>query len=633
MTFRRLIRYILKYKDKVVFALCLSVLIALCNLILLSIVGPVADTLFSAMQSAAKGTADDPGEPSPDEEAQALDVGSPPLETLAKVPGGSFLRLKLEQWKREYEELAIENRMGAILVVTVLLIVFAFIKFVLSFLQRRTTGRVSQRVNFDITNQLYDKMLSQSVGYFSRSGVAHIMSRFANDVESISRGVKALSAQVLLQPLNLVAYVFIMAAINWQLAIVSIVLFPVLFGAVLGVGKRIKHRVGKGLAAKANLMTYIQETLQGMRIVQVFTGEDYERTRFQKENKGYLRHTFKVVKWRALIAPLIELLGFCAGAVCIVVAAHFVSKGQMTPGNFFVFYVALFRTTDPIRKLSSANNDMQAGLAGAERVFALFDMEPLISEVPHARTCPRLADSIELSDVSFSYDGKTDVLKDVSLSINKGQTVAIVGLSGAGKSTLVSLIPRFNAPRAGTITIDGVDIQETTLKSLRRQVAIVPQQTILFNDTVARNIAYGEENPPMDRVREAADKAHAAEFIEKLSDGYETRLGRDGVELSGGEGQRIAIARAIYRDPAILILDEATSNLDSHSETLIQQALEKFLKGRTTFVIAHRLSTILKADQIVLLEEGRVSAKGTHAELLESSPLYRSIYEKQFKSL
>jgi subfamily B ATP-binding cassette protein MsbA len=380
-----------------------------------------------------------------------------------------------------------------------------------------------------------------------------------------------------------------------------------------------------------SITTFLHETIAGNRIVKAFNMEDYEKRRFAEENNRFFKIVFKRVKVRALSHPLMELLGGIAVAIIIWVGGYRVIRGELTPGAFFSFMTALFMLYAPIRDLNKVNLEVQEGLAAAIRVFELLDTTPEIKEEEGAIPLPPVSTGVDFQDIIFKY-GEETVLKDISLHVNVGEVIALVGMSGAGKTSLVNLLPRFYDVEKGRILIDGHDIRKVTFKSLRDQIALVTQQTILFNDTIRNNIAYGNIHGCSDQeIIEAAKAAHAHDFIMKLPEGYDTLIGEQGVKLSGGERQRLSIARALLKNAPILILDEATSSLDSDSETEVQKALDQLMKGRTVFVIAHRLSTIRNAHRIIVLSDGQVVEQGNHTELIALNGEYRRLYDLQFK--
>lgn len=376
----------------------------------------------------------------------------------------------------------------------------------------------------------------------------------------------------------------------------------------------------------------LQEALAGVRIVKAFGQEGYEAERFKRSNTAYLGTAMKAIQVSALASSHMEVIGVVGVAAIIWYGGYLVIHGSMTPGAFFSFLAAMFMAYTPIRRLAGANNTVQQALAGAERVFAVLDLEPEHSRDHGRRELPAIRQTLEFRQVTFRYEGsERPALAGIELTVTAGEVVALVGSSGSGKSTLVSLVPRFYEPTEGAILLDGTDIREGTLASLRRQIGIVSQDTVLFDDSVRNNIAYGRSDVTDEQVRDAARAAYADEVVQRLPEGYQTLIGENGVKLSGGERQRLAIARAILRDPPLLILDEATSSLDSESERIVQLALANLMKNRTTLVVAHRLSTIQKADRIVVLDRGQIVETGKHEDLLRRGGLYQRLHAIQFQ--
>jgi len=458
------------------------------------------------------------------------------------------------------------------------------------------------------------------------------MSRVTNDVGlmqgSITDAVTGLIKDVF-------AAVFLIGVVfyrDWRLALVALVAFPLAFWPIARFGRKLRRTSIRSQEVTGGLTSHLQETISGVKLVKAFGAEEYEVDRFASRNADLYRLSMKVVKVQALTSPLSEMFAGIGAAAVIFYGGYSVVNGISTPGNFFSFMTALFMLYEPIKRLSRINNVIQQGIAAATRVFEVLDTLPEVREKEGASDLPPIRRDIDFSHVDFRYaEEGENILKDVTFNIPMGTMVAIVGSSGAGKTTLVDLIPRFYDPRAGTIRIDGTDIRDVSLASLRGRIGIVSQHTILFNDSVRANIAYGTPDASAAKIEEAARRANAHGFISRLADGYETVVGEQGLKLSGGERQRIAIARALLKDAPILILDEATSALDTESESVVQEALEYLMRGRTTFVIAHRLSTVRNADVIFVVEEGRIVETGRHEELLSRESRYRSFYLKQFE--
>jgi subfamily B ATP-binding cassette protein MsbA len=433
---------------------------------------------------------------------------------------------------------------------------------------------------------------------------------------------------VLRESTSLIALIIAAFYMDPWLAMISFFVFPVSVLPVMKLGKKIRRFTRKGQAKTGFLLTLLHETIQGTRIVKAFGMEPYERDRFSKESERLFKIGIRTVRARAIIGPLTELLSaFAIGGVVWYGGASVIG-GSRSQGQFMAFLTAMFMMYQPFKKLAGTNSTIQQGIAAAERVFEIFDIPSDVQEKLDAKTAAPFSQAIQFQNVSFGY-GHKPVLRNINLKIRAGEMIAIVGVSGVGKSTLADLVPRFYDVTAGAITVDGVDIREMTLRSLRSQIGIVTQQTFLFNDTVRNNIAYGDRSKGMDEIIAAAKAAHAHDFVSALPEGYDTVVGELGVKLSGGERQRLSIARALLKDPPILILDEATSSLDSESERLVQDALERLMVGRTTLVIAHRLSTIQKASRIVVLVGGKIAEEGTHSELLERKTEYHKFYMLQ----
>jgi len=399
-------------------------------------------------------------------------------------------------------------------------------------------------------------------------------------------------------------------------------------------GQRMRKLATRGQEQMGDMASTLQETLAGIRIVKAFGREEAEEKRFRVSNEGFLRMTMKAIQVSSLGSSHMEVIGVVGVAAIVWYGGYLVIQGAMTPGAFFSFLTAMFMAYTPIRRLSSTNNTIQQALSASERVFSVLDLDNERAEDLGHKELAGIRRSLEFQGVTFRYEGhEAAVLTDIDLSIRAGEVVALVGSSGSGKTTLVSLVPRFYEPTKGTLLIDGRDIRDYTLQSLRRHIGIVSQDTVLFDETVAYNIAYGRPEAGDQEIIEAAKAAYAHEFIQRLAEGYQTLIGENGVKLSGGERQRLAIARAILRDPPILILDEATSALDSESERIVQLALSNLMKNRTTLVIAHRLSTIQKADRIVVMERGQIVEVGSHDDLLERGGVYKRLHAIQFQDV
>jgi len=491
---------------------------------------------------------------------------------------------------------------------------------------------VGQSVVAQLRQQLYDHLQELPLSFFDRMPTGLLMSRVTNDVNLIQGAVSNAITGLLKDPLTLFGLVAVMFTRDWQLSLISMVVLPFAFFPVVKFGRMLRRISTKSQESMGDISVILHETISGNRIVKAFGMEEYEKERFNRENLRYFRYLMKSVMVRALSSPLMEFLGGIAIVFVILYGGYRVIQGVSTPGEFFSFLGALLLLYEPIKRLSRIHNVVQEGIAAATRIYDILDTPPVIQDKLDAIQLPPMRRELELHNVQFRYDNEP-VLKDINLKVSAGEVVAIVGVSGAGKSTLVDLIPRFYEVSDGAILIDSKDIRDATMDSLRGQIGIVTQQTILFNDTVRNNIAYGDINKNDEEIIAAAKAANAYGFIMKLDQGFDTLIGEQGARLSGGERQRLCIARALLKNAPILILDEATSSLDSEAEMEVQRALENLMAGRTTLVIAHRLSTIKNADRIVVISNGRIVEQGRHDELMECDGEYCRLYDMQFAQI
>ncbi len=484
----------------------------------------------------------------------------------------------------------------------------------------------------EMRNRLYKHFNSLSLSYFNQNKSGELTSIVINDVANLRRALGTSFHQLLVEPINLLAFILLLFIISWKLALLSLIILPVAGFTIITIGRSIRRKSKRTAAMIAGITNIITETLSSIRVVKAFAMEEYEVQRFFKETRQYFKLILRRAKLRLLASPITETLGVMIGILLLWVGGiEVLSDKGLTPEDFLRFILLLFAMMDPLRKLSKVNVELQAGAASAERIFSILDTPPNIINKQNAIKIDTFDEMIQFHNVNFKYESNDIVLHDISFEIKKGSIVALVGTSGAGKSTLADLIPRFYDVNNGSISIDEQNIQNITLKSLRSMMGIVTQETILFNDSIRANIAYGQQIINDELVLAAAKAANALEFINDLPKGFETVIGEKGVKLSGGQRQRLAIARAIMKNPPILILDEATSALDTESERLVQQALETLMADRTVLVIAHRLSTVTNADKIIVLEKGRIKEMGTHDELMEKAGLYSNLYNIQFK--
>lgn len=515
-------------------------------------------------------------------------------------------------------------------------IIAFFLKNVFTFFQQYLMTDVSSSVLRDLRNGVYDKLLEFSLDFYSKAHTGSLVSRITYDTSiiqnAITEGLTDLFYQTfqLLVSLFMVISTWLIFKLDWALLFLSFIVIPVIMYAVVAIGKKLKKISAETQEQMGKVTTTLVETISGMQIVVAFGMEDYERRKFAGHNQRLYKLFMKSAKRDLSLGPVTEFIGiFCVAAVIWLGGSKAIAEGSSV-GAFFVFIGSILLMLKPLNRLSRIYSVNQKMLAAAERTFEILDAKSTVQEMVGAFELPTFKNRITFKDVSFAYGSET-VLKDINLEAKKGEVVAIVGPSGVGKSSLVNLIPRFYAPTEGEVLIDGQNIKDVTLKSLRDQIGIVTQETILFHDTVRANIAYGKENASDEEVIQAAKIANAHDFIIRLPSGYDTIVGERGHRLSGGERQRLAIARAVLKNAPILILDEATSQLDMESEALVQEAIDELMKGRTVFVIAHRLSTIKFATKIIVLENCRIVESGTHEELLRRGGSYKRLYEMQFK--
>ena len=570
-------------------------------------------------------------------------------ESLQKVES-RLAALRTDQWhwqvaKKVVSKLCPEDRFQTLALILGLIVLAVAIKGFFDFWQETLVGSVVNLTLFDLRNRFYRQAIRLDVNHFNEDGTHDLMARFTNDTETLGTGIKTLFGKVIAEPLKAVGCVIVACWISWKLTLMFLVLVPIALLILTKIGRTMKRATRHVLERMSSIYKILQESFLGIRVVKAFTMEPYERRRFCAATRDYYHKSMWVVKLDALSGPIIEVLGVAAVAGALLAGAYLVLNNEtslfgmkmteqpLEPETLMQLYALLIAIADPVRKLSSVYTRMQSGGAAADRVFASMDREPRVQRNSTGPRLPRHQESIEFRDVCFSYEPGRPILTGIHLQVRHGETVALVGKNGSGKTSLVSLLPRFYDPDHGSIFVDGVDIRTANLRSLRQQIGFVTQQTVLFDDTIYNNIAYGARRAPRESVEESARQAFAHDFIVQLPQGYDTPVGEAGTKLSGGQRQRLALARAILRDPSILILDEFTSQYDAESEALIHRALREFMRGRTTFVITHRLNTLEIANRIIVVDGGRIIAVGTHTELLADCPLYQRLHDAQFHRL
>jgi subfamily B ATP-binding cassette protein MsbA len=502
-----------------------------------------------------------------------------------------------------------------------------------SYLSTMMVASVGQRAVTDLRNALYEHVLKQSFSFLGNHTTGSLMSHITTDVEKIQNAVAEMAGDLLKEGLTVLGLMVILFVQDWRLAIVALIGMPLAFAPLVRLGRRLRSSSETSLRRWRDISEILQETISGFRIVKAFAMEPFEIERFRRAASRLLRVNLRITRTTAFLPPLMEAVGGVALVGALFIGSYEIRHGMLTPGKFVSFLTALFLMYTPIKRLSQVNAMLQGALAASSRIFGVLDTHQEVVEEAGAVALPRMQREIEYRDVGFRYEGSDGtVLRRVSFTARAGEVVAIVGTSGAGKTTLVNLLPRFYDVTEGAVLIDGVDVRRATLRSLREQIGLVTQETVLFDDTVRANIAYGLKDVDEARIESAARAAFAHDFILDLPRRYDTEIGERGNRLSGGQRQRIAIARALLKNPPILILDEATSSLDAKSEQLVQQALSNLIKGRTTLVIAHRLATVRNADRIAVLDGGEVKEVGTHEELLRKpGGIYSRLYELQFR--
>lgn len=614
-TYLRIISYVRPYWKHIILTFLFSVLFALLNGLSVYLTIPLLDTLFQ--ESASKQV-----------------VSETPAEHSTSILPGWIKGIE-EDVISSFNDFILSGDKSDVLIKICLLILAAFFfKNVFGYLQGYFMAVVEYGAMKDLRDDAFRHLHRLPISYFKQERTGNIISRFTNDVGIVQSSISATFSNLIKEPLTVIVFLGIALSISWELTLFAFIILPFSTIVIIWIGMKLRKQTGVIQRKLADITSVLQETISGVKIVKAFGMEPYENKRFTEETRSFFKLVLRIVRIRNSSSPITEFLSVIIGVFIIYYGGILVlEEGTLSASEFLGFLFAIFQMLPPIKELGTVNNRIQEASAAGDRIFEILDREPDIKNLPGAVELKEFKDEVEFKKVSFKFDDSDeDVLKDISFSVNRGEIVAFVGPSGGGKSTLVDLIPRFYDATGGAIYIDGIDIRKVTIESLRSKMGIVTQETFLFNTSVKENIAYGITDCPVEKIIQAAKTANAHDFISEMPNGYDTIIGERGVKLSGGQRQRLTIARALLKNPDIMIFDEATSALDSESEILVQQAIERLMENRTTFVIAHRLSTIRNASKILVIDKGRIIQTGKHDELLENTEgLYYKFYQMQFR--
>jgi ATP-binding cassette, subfamily B, bacterial MsbA len=596
----RLLRYVLPYTWQVLSSVTLMAAVGLLDAFRVLLIGPIFDRVLN-----------------PSTRSQNIQ--------LFKIPGSDH-SIYLQQFVPSHFQ-------NAWTIVAFALVAATILKGLFDYAGTYLVNYAGFGMITDLRNQLYDSILRRSAKFFSKHSTGALLSTIINDVERVQYAMSSVLAEFLQQLFTLIFTVGVVIVFGGKLAWVLLLFVPVVITSARRIGRNVRHTTRRGQDKLAEIQHLLHETIAGNRIVKAFNMELWETMRFRGASRRLFRANLRSVSAQAISSPLMDVIGAIAIALLLLLGRDQIRHQAFTEGAFLTFIVAVFKLYDPVRKFAQFYNNFQQALGASSAIFDFMEVEDDVKDKPNAVNLPAFKESIRFQNVDFSYDdeeGSHRVLRDINLEVKAGEIVAIVGPSGAGKSTIVRLLPRFFDVSAGAILIDGHDVRDVTVRSLRSQIGMVTQETVLFNDTVRNNIAYGRPNIPQEQVEAAAKAALAHDFIMRMPAGYDTVIGERGMRLSGGEQQRLSIARAILKNSPILILDEATSALDAESEALVQTALQNLMQHRTAFVIAHRLSTVRSADRIIVMESGAITDIGSHHELLQRFGTYQRLYNLQF---
>jgi len=616
--FWRVLSYIRPYWKHLLVSILCTVMFTALSGATVWLLTPLMRTVFLSQEAA------------PAISAVEQEAGSPELEITGKRLDLSRLKDQLRSWTTAL--FAGRSQLDSLKRLCLAILVIILLRNLFSYFQAYFITYLKEGVIKDVRDALFSHLQYLSLYYFHGKRSGQLISRVINDTVTLNETVNISFSVLIRDPLLVLIYLFIVLLINWRLTLVIMAVLPLSLYIITRIGRKLRTYSTRSLEKLSNITSILQETFSGIRVVKAFGMEKVEIEKFKRETNRYFRTMLKRVRVRSLAGPVNEFLGTAAGVLVLWYGGRQVLRGDiMGPEEFMTYIIAVFLLMQPIKSLSKVHNQIQEGLAAADRVFRVLDTPPKIHQAKDALEIDDFRQSIRYRDVVFSYDGGEPVLNHIDLEIRRGEVVALVGASGVGKSTMADLLPRFYDPQEGSVELDGVDVRRISIPSLRRLFGVVTQETILFNDTVFNNIAYGAQGAGREEIVAAARAANAHDFILELPQGYETEIGDRGAKLSGGQRQRIAIARALLKNPQILILDEATSALDSEAEIYVQQALERLMENRTAVVIAHRLSTVQNADRIIVLEDGMIAQEGRHDDLIQQQGIYRKLYELQFQ--
>ncbi|MFA5803214.1 MAG: ABC transporter transmembrane domain-containing protein [Melioribacteraceae bacterium] len=614
-TYKRVLTYIKPYRKHLSASVIFSILFALLNTVSVYMLIPLLNTLF--------------------QEKGAIPLQSKTITQTVDIPVGNWFSKIGTEITDSFKNYVFSGTEKEILLKICILILLAFfLKNIFGYLQAYFLAYVEQGVIRDLRNQSYIHLHKLPMSYFKNEKTGNLISRITNDVNVVQSSVSAVFLNLIREPLTILFFVGLAMSISWRLTLFSLLVLPPTIGIISWIGLILRKQSGLLQEKMANITTLLHETITGVKIVKAFGMENYENEKFKTQTQSFFKLVLKMARVRNTASPLTEFLSVVVGAAMIYYGGELVLVDKtLKASEFIVFLLAIFQMMPPIKELSGVNNRIQESSAAAERVFEILDTEPRIRNIELPVSVTEFNDMIEFQNVSFHFDDSEEpVLDKVNLQVQKGKVLAIVGSSGAGKTTLADLLPRFFDPTDGRILLDGIDIRTIRIEDLRKFMGIVTQETVLFNESARNNIAYGLDDCSEERLVAAAKAANAHNFILELPNGYNTIIGEKGTKLSGGQRQRISIARALLKNPPIMILDEATSSLDNESEILVQEAIERLMHDRTTFVIAHRLSTIRNADRIIVLDRGKIVQDGKHEQLLsQEKGIYKKLYELQFR--